>query len=106
MVNVVRLPVRPSAKQGVIALCARLRHIEAAESPDEAMMDTIAEAEQDVLVALVGTRSNTLAEAERKFATITDRADAADGVLSDLEMAVLRSALNDLRRFDPTTAAA
>ena len=106
MAKVFRLPARQPSGQGIAALCARLRHLEKAESPDEATMDAIAEAEQGVLGALTDLRSGDLAEVAHKLAAVSRRAGAADGFLCDADFALLASALRDLRRFDLETAVA
>jgi hypothetical protein len=110
MAEVVRMsarpPVRQQARPGVVALCARLRAIGAAESPDEAMMDLFAAAELDLLRALARTPAGTLQEAETKFGVMVHRAEAVDGVLSEDELDVLHSALADLERLRAMSVAA
>jgi hypothetical protein len=106
MANIIRLKPRPISEQGVATLCSRLRHIETAESPDEGTMEAIADAEQSLVLALAEARSDTLAEIRQKVAVVADRAAAGDGFLSEGELAVLLSAVTDLRRLDPSTAAA
>jgi hypothetical protein len=106
MNNIVRLMPRPIAEQNVATVCARLRHIEGAESPDEGTMDAIVNAEQSLILALADARSDTLAEIGQKVAAVADRAAAGDGFLSEGEIAVLLSVLADLRRLDPSIVAA
>jgi len=106
MAKVVRLPLRQPAEQDVATLCARLRHLEGADSPDEATMDAISNAEQGVLAALAGARSSTLAEAIEKLAAVARRADAADGFLTEDELVLLRSILGDMRHLGSMTAVA
>ena len=106
MARIVRLPVRPPAEQSVTALAAQLSRVEGAESPDEATMDAITEAEQRLLTALASARSLTLAEVAQKLTTIIRRSGAADGFLSETDQDLLQSTLRDLRGFDPMTAAA
>jgi hypothetical protein len=106
MAKVVRLPRRQPADQDVAALCARLRHLEGAESPDEATMDAIGQAEQGVLAALAGARASTLAEVTQKLAVVARRADAAEGFLTGDELGLLRSALGDMGRLDAVAAVA
>jgi hypothetical protein len=67
-------------------------------------MDAIADAEQDALAALAEARASTLAEVELKLAALTRRADASQGFLSDIELDLLRSVLDDMRRFDRAMA--
>jgi hypothetical protein len=106
MDKVIRFAARPPAEHGVTALCAQLRRVEGAESPDEATMDAIADAERRLLAALAGARSDTLAEVAQKLAALARRADAADGFLCGAGLALLHSALGDLRHFDRVTAVA
>jgi len=102
METVVRLAARRPAERGVPALCARLRRLEEATSPDGATMDVLAGAERRVLGALAGTP----AEVAGKLAVLARRAEAADGLLCEAGLALLRSALGDLRRLDPAAAVA
>ena len=106
MDKVVRLAARQPAEQGVLALCAQLRRLEEATSPDEATMDVLAGAERRILAALAGTRSGSPAEVAQKLAALARRAEAADGFLCEAGLALLRSALGDLHRFGPVTAVA
>lgn len=106
MAQIVRLPARPPTEQSVVALAAQLGRVEGAESPDEATMDAITEAEQRLLVALAAVRSITLAEVGQKLAAVIRRAGAAEGFLSEAELALLQSTLRDLHGFDPVTAVA
>jgi hypothetical protein len=106
MPNVFPLPIRPAAARGVAFLCARIRRLGAAESPDEATTDAIARAEQGALLTLAETPSGTLHEAGQKLAAVADRGDAADGFLSYADLAVLRSVLDDLRLLGAGTEAA
>jgi hypothetical protein len=41
---------------------------------------------------------------ELKLAALTRRADASQGFLSDIELDLLRSVLDDMRRFDRAMA--
>jgi hypothetical protein len=106
MAQVLRLPRRQPADQDVAALCARLRHLEAAESPDEATMDAISQAEQGVLAALAAIRSGTLAEVTLKLAVVARRANAAEGFMTEGESGLLRSALGDMGQFAAVAAVA
>jgi hypothetical protein len=106
MDTVVRLAAHRPAERGVPALCARLHRLEEATSPDEATMDVLAGAERRVLGALAGTRAGTPAEVAGKLAVLARRAEAADGLPCDAGLALLRSALGDLRRLDPAAAVA
>jgi hypothetical protein len=104
MANILHLPIRQQASLDVAALAAGLCLLEEAESPDETAMEAIADAEQDALAALVEARASTLAEVELKLAALTRRADASQGFLSDIELDLLRSVLDDMRRFDRAMA--
>ena len=106
MARIVRLSARQPTEQGVAALAAQLSRVEGAESPDEATMDAITEAEQRLLVTLTNARSATLAEVVQKLTAVLRRASVADGFLAGAELDLLQSTLRDLRGFDPVTAAA
>jgi hypothetical protein len=104
------LPLHPHVRQQVsldlAALAAGLCLIEQAESPDETAMEAIVDAEQDALAALAEARASTLAEVELKLAVLARRADASQGFLSEVELDLLRSVLDDMRSFGQATAVA
>jgi protein involved in temperature-dependent protein secretion len=107
MDQVLRLAAqRQATEPGVTALCAQLRCLRGATSPDRATMDLLAGTERRILAALAAARSDTPAEAAQKLAALARRAAPADGVLGVTGPALLPWAPDDLARLGPVTVAA
>lgn len=106
MAKIVRLPARRPTAERVDALAAQLSRVEGAYSPDLATMDAIVAAERRVLLALTKAVSTSLTEVAQKLEAVARRAVAAEGVLMDGDLDLLRSALTDLREVAPETAVA
>ncbi|MDN3564313.1 hypothetical protein QWZ14_08025 [Paeniroseomonas aquatica] len=95
-------PVRrpSSTRTDVAGLAARLQRIERCSGADEAKVDQLVDAELAVLDALAQAPARDQAEVALKLAALLRRSEAEDdGFLPEGEMALLRSALRDLRRL-------
>ena len=106
MAKIFRLAARPPSAESVDALADQLRRLEIAYSPDEATMDAIQAAEQRFLVALGKAASHSLAEVAQKLVAVVRRAVAADGLLEEHELDLLRSVLTDVTRVEVESAVA
>lgn len=97
-------PPEPAA---VPRLAARLQRLERATGSDEALMDRLVDSELATLEALAAARARDHAEVALKLAALVRRAEAApDSTLADGDLALLRSALRDLRRLGRSPVAA
>jgi predicted nuclease with RNAse H fold len=97
-----RLPAQaaPRARAEVAALADRLHKIERSESDDESMMELLVDAELVALDALAAAPARSHAEVTLKLATLLRRVEAEeDGMMPAGEVALLRSALRDMRRL-------
>jgi hypothetical protein len=100
-----RLDARQPAD--IPALAAQLAEIERSGSPNEAIIDLVIDAEEAVLAALAAAPAHSYADATAKLATVVRRIGVDnEGFLADGDLALLRSALCDLRRLEQTTVAA
>ena len=102
-------PARPAGpgSTDIAMLDARLSRIERSDSPDEAVMDLIIQAETEALRALANTRAQTLEDATLKLAALLRRIAAdGDGFVPENELALLRGILRDLKRLSRGEVAA
>jgi hypothetical protein len=91
----------------VTTLAARLHRIEQSESDDEAIMGLVVDAESAALDALAAAPALSYDDAAVKLATLLRRVERDDdGFLPAGEVALLRSALGDLRRLGRSICAA
>ncbi|MBL6456627.1 hypothetical protein JMJ55_14930 [Belnapia sp. T6] len=93
---------RPAPRSGgadVATLADRLHKIERSESDDEAIMDLVVDAELTALDALAAAPAASQSDVTLKLAALLRRLEAEDGMVPDGEMALLRSALRDMRRL-------
>jgi hypothetical protein len=89
------------------ALATRLAGIERSGSRDEAIMDLVVDTEEATLAALAAAPAHSYADATVKLATVVRRIGVdSEGFLADGDLALLRSALCDLRRLEQTVVAA
>jgi hypothetical protein len=99
---VIRQPVdlASSVPGDVPRLAARLQRIERCESSDEALMETVVDAELAALDALAATQARDDGEVAMKLTALLRRVEANDDAgLASGELALLRGALRDLRRL-------
>jgi hypothetical protein len=90
----------PRGNEAVATLADRLSKIERSESGDEAIMELLVDAEMAALDALAAAQSRSHADVTLKLAALLRRVEAEDeGMMPAGEMALLRSALRDLRRL-------
>jgi hypothetical protein len=110
MPQIIAFPLARAAGRAatdVTALAIRLDRIERTESRDEALMALVADAEAVALDALAAAPARDYAEATLKLSTLLRRVEADDeGFGSAGEVALLRSAVRDLRRHRRDAAAA
>jgi hypothetical protein len=100
-----RLDARQPAD--IPALAARLAGIERRGSQNEAIMDLVIDAEDAALAALAAAPAHSYADATVKLATVVRRiGEDNEGFLASGDLALLRSALCDLRRLEQTVVAA
>jgi hypothetical protein len=110
MSRIIAFPLaRATARRAadVTTLAIRLDRIERTETGDEALMALVADAEAVALDALAGAPARDQAEVTVKLATLLRRVEADDdGFGSAGEIALLRSALRDMRRLARNKAVA
>jgi predicted nuclease with RNAse H fold len=107
-------PVAHGAAQGasrsgeaVATLADRLSKIERSESGDETIMELLADAELAALDALAAAQARSHADVTLKLAALLRRVEADDETLLPAgEVALLRSALRDMRRLSRRPVAA
>lgn len=95
-------PIRVPCTPNIATLADRLLRLETAESPDQGVMDAVAEAELELMDALAAARATSSGDLARKLEVLLRRSDAADGILDDVARALLRSVLRDTRRLEPS----
>lgn len=97
----------PHGTDAVAALADRLNKIERSESGDEAIMELLVDAELAALDALAAAQARSHADVTLKLAALLRRVEADDeGLMPAGEVALLRSALRDLRRLSRRPVAA
>lgn len=96
------------SRRDVSGLAAKLQRIERSSGgADETKVEELIDTELAVLEALADTQARDQAEVGLKLATLLRRVEAEDaGFLPEGEMALLRSALRDLRRLGRQKVAA
>jgi hypothetical protein len=93
-------PGTPRHGEEVATLADRLGKIERSESADEAIMELLVDAELAALDALAAATARSHADVTLKLAALLRRVEADDdGRLPEGEVALLRSALRDMRRL-------
>ncbi len=93
-------PGTPRHGEEVATLADRLGKIERSESADEAIMELLVDAELAALDALAAATARSHADVTLKLAALLRRVEAEDdGLLPEGEVALLRSALRDMRRL-------
>jgi hypothetical protein len=93
-------PGTPRNGEEVVTLADRLSKIERSESGDEAIMELLVDAELAALDALAVAPARSHADVTLKLATLLRRVEAEEeGLMPEGEIALLRSALRDMRRL-------
>jgi hypothetical protein len=93
-------PGTPRHGEEVATLADRLGKIERSESAEEAIMELLVDAELAALDALAAATARSHADVTLKLAALLRRVEADDdGLLPEGEVALLRSALRDMRRL-------
>jgi hypothetical protein len=97
----------PRSGEAVATLADRLSKIERSESGDEAIMELLIDAELAALDALAAAQARSHADVTLKLAALLRRVEADDeGLMPEGEVALLRSALRDMRRLSRRPVAA
>jgi hypothetical protein len=95
------------SSEAVATLADRLSNIERSESGDEAIMELLVDAELAALDALAAAQARSHADVTLKLAALLRRVEADDETLLPAgEVALLRSALRDMRRLSRRPVAA
>ncbi len=101
------LHAAPHGNDAVASLADRLSKIERSESGDEAIMELLVDAELAALDALAAAQARSHADVTLKLAALLRRVEAdEEGLMPAGEVALLRSALRDLRRLGRRPVAA
>ena len=110
MSRIIAFPLaRPKTRDAgeIPHLAARLARIEESETEDEAVMDLVIDAETLAISALAAAPAASYAEAAVKLAAVVRRAGTdGEGYLAFGELALLKSALDDILRLEQSAATA